>query len=266
MEKHVADEDPLVRGGKAALGALVYLLAGVHLADVVVELHRVERGKGAEAALELLAPRVALFLVLAKDVLVGTDEVAVLAVEGVVGFAVRLHGLRGREEQGAGIVLAFHSFPAMHLPDVPQEVLAVLCAVAAICLEAPQLLVLCFVALQVFLQGLAELERLLAHGAGVDVRVEVGNVLVHAGHVPVEGVLLHRAVVAKRAPVGLLASLTHHVDLQLALAGEELLTVRALQPGVREVQVKVFHQVSPFLEAPLALRAHVGLEQVSGVL
>lgn len=266
VEQHVADEDPLVRCGKVALGALVDLLTGVHLAHVVVEFHRVECGKGAEAALELLTPRVALLLMLAEDVLVGADEVALLAVEGVVRLAMRFHDLRGGEEQGAGVVLALYRFDVVRLPDVPQEVLAVLGAVAAVGLEAAQLLGLCLVGLQVLLEGMAKLERLLAHRTGVDVRVEVGDVLVHAGHVPVEGILLYRAVVAERAAVGLLPVLTHHVDLQLALAGEELLAVWALQPGIREVEVKVFHQVSPLLEATLALGTHVGLEQVFGVL
>lgn len=88
----------------------------------------------------------------------------------------------------------------------------------------------------------------------------------HAGHVPVQGVLLHRAIMAKWAAMRFLPRLTHHVDLQLALAGEELLTVWALQPWVWEMEVKVFHQMCPLLKTALALWTHVGLEQVFGTL
>lgn len=99
MQQHVADEDPLVRGGEGALSALVDLLVGMHLAHVVVKLHGVESGIGAETALELLAAWMPLLLVLAENVLVGADEVALLAVEGIVGFSVSLHGLGCAKEQ-----------------------------------------------------------------------------------------------------------------------------------------------------------------------
>lgn len=265
MEQHVANEDPLVRRGKVAFGTLVYLFTGVHLAHMVMEFHRVVRGKGAEAALELFASRVPLLLMLAEDVLVGTNEVTLLAVEGIVDLAMRLHHLGRGEEEGAGIVLALDRFDAMSLPDMSQEVLPVLSAVAAACLEAAQLLGLCLVGLEMLLESLAQLKRLLTHRAGIDIRIEVGDVLMHAGHVPVQGILLHRTVVTQRAAVGLLAGLAHHVDLQLAFTREELLTVWALQPWVREVEVEVFHQVSPLLEAALALWTHVGLKQTLGV-
>lgn len=88
----------------------------------------------------------------------------------------------------------------------------------------------------------------------------------HAGHVPVEGILLNRAVVAQWTAMGFLSRLAHHVDLQFALASEEFLTIWALQPGVWEVEVKVFYQVCPLLEATLAFWTHVGLEQIFGFL
>lgn len=59
----------------------------------------------------------------------------------------------------------------------------------------------------------------------------------HAGHVTVEGIPLHGAVVAQRAAVGLLAQLPQQVGLKLALTGEELLAVGALETGVWEVEV-----------------------------
>lgn len=39
MEKHMADEDPLVCGGKATFCAFMYLLTGMHLANMIVEFH-----------------------------------------------------------------------------------------------------------------------------------------------------------------------------------------------------------------------------------
>jgi len=72
--------------------------------------------------------------------------------------------------------------------------------------------------------------------------------------------------VAERAAVGLLTRLPHHVDFQLAFAGEVLVAVGALQAGVGEVQVEVLHQVRPLLEASLAFGAHVGFVEVLGAL
>lgn len=262
VQQHVPDEHPLVRGGEGTLGAFVDLLVGVHLAHVVMKLHGVESGVGAEAALELLAARVPLLLVLAENVLVGADEVALLAVEGVVGFSVSLHGLGRAEEQRAGMVLALHGLDAMSIFEVTDKLLPVLRTVVAAPLEAAQPFRLSFVSLQVLFEGMAEPKLLLADRAGVNVGVEVGDVLVHAGHVAVEGILLHRAVVAERAAMGLLTRLPHHVDFQLAFAGEVLVAVGALQAGVGEVQVEVLHQVRPLLEAPLAFRAHVGFVEV----
>lgn len=59
----------------------------------------------------------------------------------------------------------------------------------------------------------------------------------HAGHVAVERVPLHRTVVAQRAAVGLLAQLPQQVGLELALTGEELLAVGTLEAGVGEVEM-----------------------------
>lgn len=69
---------------------------------------------------------------------------------------------------------------------------------------------------------------------------------------------------AERAAMSLLACLPHHVDFQLAFAGEVLVAVGALQAGVREVQVEVLYQVGPLFETPLAFRAHVGFVEVLG--
>lgn len=67
---------------------------------------------------------------------------------------------------------------------------------------------------------------------------------------------------AERAVMSLLACLPHHVDFQLAFAGEVLVAVGALQAGIREVQVEVLNQVGPLFETPLAFGAHVGFVQI----
>lgn len=64
--------------------------------------------------------------------------------------------------------------------------------------------------------------------------------------------------------MSLLARFPHHVDFQLAFAGEVLVAVGALEAGVREVQVEVLYQVRPLLETPLAFGAHVGFVEVLG--
>lgn len=268
MQQHVADEHPLVGSGEVALRALMDLLVGVHLAHVVLVGHGVEGGEGAEGAAQLFAARVALLLVFAEQVLVGAGKVTVRAVEGVVALVVRLHGLGCGEEHGTGVVAALHSPRAVALLQVLDKGLAVGGRVAAALLKAakgqgPRCGRRC-VALEVLLQGLAEAELLPAHRTGVSVRVEVGNVLVHAGHVAVERVPLHSAVVAQRAVVRLLAQLPQQMGLELALTGEELLAVGALEAGIREVQVQVLRQMRPLLEAALAFRAHVGLEEGLG--
>lgn len=99
VHQHVPDEHPLVRCGEGTLSALVDLLVGMHLAHMIVKLHRVESGIGAETAQELLTAWVPLLLVLAENMLVGADEVTLLAVEGIVGFPVSLHGLSRAKEQ-----------------------------------------------------------------------------------------------------------------------------------------------------------------------
>lgn len=241
VQQHVADEHPLVGGGKAALRALVDLLVSVHLAHMVLVGHRVEGGKRTEGAAQLFTAGVALLLVFAEQVLVGAGEVTVGAVEGIVALMVGFHGFHRGEEHGARVVAALHSPHPVGLLQVLHEGLAVGCRVAAALLEAAEGLWLGRgghgVALEVLLQGLAEAELLSADRTGVGVRVEVGDVLVHAGHVTVEGIPLHGAVVAQRAAVGLLAQLPQQVGLKLALTGEELLAVGALETGVWEVEV-----------------------------
>lgn len=59
----------------------------------------------------------------------------------------------------------------------------------------------------------------------------------HAGHMAVECVPLHCTVVAQWAAVGLLAQLPQQMGLELALTGEELLAVGALEAGVWEVEM-----------------------------
>lgn len=76
MHQHVPSKDPLVCGDKAALMAPVDLLISVEMADMLLELHRIERGKGAEVAGQLHVPGMALQFVLPEEVLVGAGEVA----------------------------------------------------------------------------------------------------------------------------------------------------------------------------------------------
>lgn len=105
------------------------------------------------------------------------------------------------------------------------------------------------------LQHLALPEGVPASWAGVLVRVDLSPCLVsmHAGEVPAKGVALHCSVLTQVAMVQLLASLSEHVDAQLALAGEVVLAGGALQAGVWEMQVHVLHQMGPSLETAAAL-------------
>lgn len=89
------------------------------------------------------------------------------------------------------MVLALHCLDAMSILEVTDKLLPVLCTVIAVPMEAAQPLGFGFVSLQVLLEGLAEPKLLLTDRAGINIRVEVGDVLMHAGHVAVEGVLLH---------------------------------------------------------------------------
>lgn len=89
------------------------------------------------------------------------------------------------------MVLALYRLDAMSILEVMDKLLTVLCTVVAVPVEAAQPLGFSFVSLQVLLEGLAEPKLLLTNGAGVNIGVEVGDVLVHAGHVAVESVLLH---------------------------------------------------------------------------
>lgn len=268
VQQHVADEHSLVGSGKVALGALVDLLMRMHLSHMVLVGHGVEGGEGTEGAAQLLAARVALLLVFAEEVLVGAGEVAVGAVEGIVALVVSLHGFGCGEEHGTRVVAALHCPHPVGLLQVPHEGLAVGCCVAAALLKAAKGQRLCScrrgVALEVLLKGLAEAELLLADRTGIGVRVEVGDVLVHAGHVAVERVPLHCTVAAQRAAVGLLALFPQLMGLELALAGEELLAVGALEAGVWEVEMEVLHQMGPLLKAALAFWTHMGLEEGLG--
>lgn len=83
----------------------------------------------------------------------------------------------------------------------------------------------------------------------------------HAGHVAVECIPFHCAVVAQWAVVGLLTQLPQQMGLELALTGKELLAVGALEAGVWEVEMQVLHQMGPLLKAAFALWTHVGLEE-----
>lgn len=268
VQQHVADEHPLVGSGEAALRTLVDLLVGVHLAHMVLVGHWVEGGKGAECAAQLFTARVALLLVFAEQVLVGAGKVTVGAVEGIVALVVGLHGFCCGKEHGTRVMAALHSPHPMALLQVLYEGLAVGHHVAAALLKAAEGQWLgrscCRVALEMLFKGLAEAEFLTADGTGIGVRVEVGNILVHAGHVAVECIPLHCTVVAQWAAVGLLAQLPEQMGLELALTGEELLAVGALEAGVWEVEMQVLHQMGPLLKAALAFWTPVGLEEGLG--
>lgn len=106
---------------------------------------------------------------LAEDMLVGTNKITLLAMEGIMGFTMCLHDLCRGEKQRAGIVLALHCFNAMNLFDVPQKVLAIFGAVTAASLKAAQLLGLRLVGFQMFLEGLAQFKLLFAHRTRVDI-------------------------------------------------------------------------------------------------
>lgn len=104
--QHVPLQATFVRRHVAALRAAVGLLVGVQTADVLLELHGVERDKGAKITAELDAPRVAEAPVLEEGGLVGAGEVAAWAVVGQVRAVVSLHVRLAREDGATGVVAA----------------------------------------------------------------------------------------------------------------------------------------------------------------
>lgn len=76
VHEHVPLQTPFVRGHVAALRAAVDLLVGVQMPEVLLELHGVERDKGAEVAAELFRPCMTEPLVLEKDCFIGARKIA----------------------------------------------------------------------------------------------------------------------------------------------------------------------------------------------
>lgn len=231
-----------MRRAVAALGAAVDPLAGVKPLGVLLQLHGVKRDKGAKVAGELLAAGVATPQVPQEDGLVGGAEVALRAVVGLVRPVVRLHVGPAGEQSSAGVMATAAGRCAVRLRRMSHKLLSHARLEGAAALEARQRLPLLppVVGLHVRLEGPGEQEALPAGGTRVAASVARHSPLsVDVGEVAAHGARLHRRVLAQVTAVAPVARLAQLVHAQLALAGEEALTGRTLEAGVRVVHVQV---------------------------
>lgn len=115
MHQHVSFQDPFVRRHKAALRAAVCFLVGMKVANVLIELYRVESGKRTEAAAQLLLPWMSLSFVLQKTAFIRAGEVTVWAVVGLMRAEVFLHLFSAPENGTAGVMMAPYGLNSVSL-------------------------------------------------------------------------------------------------------------------------------------------------------
>lgn len=269
MRQHVSLQAAAVRGHVAAQRALVSLLIGVQVCDVLFELHGVKRDEGAELTAELVRSRVSTAPVLQEERLVGAGEAALLAVVRTVRPVMSLHVRLVLKDGVAGVMATRHGFDPMSVRGVSQQVFTERTGEGASAVEAGRCSAagLHLVRLHVRLQLPAQPEALTAGGTGeataAACRLAAG---VHGDEVAADGAPLHGSVFTQRAAVDFVARLPESVSAQLAAAGEAAAAGGTLQTGIRRMQAQVFLQVRACAEAAPTTGARVSAIDVFQVL
>lgn len=113
MHQHVSFKDSFVSRLKAALWALVCFLIGMKMSYMLIKLHWIKRGERTEATSELRLSSMALSYVLLETALVGTGEVTLCAMKGLMCAKMNLHILFASKQCTAGMVMTFYSLETM---------------------------------------------------------------------------------------------------------------------------------------------------------
>lgn len=115
MHQHVSFKDSFVSSHKAALWARVCFLISMKMSYMLVKLHRIESGERTEATSELCLSRMALSSVLLETALVGTREVTLCAVKGLMCAKMSLHIFFASEQCTAGVVMTLYGLDTMRV-------------------------------------------------------------------------------------------------------------------------------------------------------
>lgn len=266
MHQHVSFKDSLVSSHKAALWALVCFLVGMKMSYMLVKLHWIESGKRTEATPELCLPSMALSSVLLETALVGTREVTLCAVKGLMCAKMNLHIFFASEQCTACVVMTLYGLDTMRIQRVLLKQPLICRLKGATLVETwYKLSILCdMMGFHMTLQCLTLVKALLASGACVEFfgGICFSLMAMHAGDVAVQRVTFHGSILAQLTAMQLFTRLPQHVNTQLAFAGKVVLAGGTLQAGVGKMKTHVLHQVRACLKAASALCTYVSAKHV----